>query len=659
MIVVRRVYIFLVSAISLNAVTWALISLLRGLLISELRTPKTTIALETAVIFVGLPIFLVHWLWAQRLAGRDKDEQISTLRRLYLFGVLAGFTAPFAANAYSLIHVILRQLFNVQVRFFNLYPVDTLGSSALYFPVAMVILAVFGAYHWRVLQEDDARQQGPGTVTQSTVKRLFIYAFTVAGLVMLISALVPLLRWLMFQVGEALEPEVNVPALLAAEISRLLIGLGLWLIFWLWAQRLFAAGRTGEQESTLRKVFLYTAVFLSTITVVGSATIILAGTLGQWLDAPFNGDIRDSLAPLIVLGAVWAYHASVLNADARQSSEKPQQAGIRRLYRYLVAGVGLVALLIGVGGLIGVLFFVLDGEPFIGDLRQGLAWFVSAVLAGLLVWTLPWRQIQWATTLTGPEGQAERESLVRRIYLYLFIFLATMTVLGTAVFIVSQLVELLLEARTTAHLLRDLGMSLAYGLIAVGIWLFHGMVMRRDGRAAESDLQSNLAALRIALLSGDQPALMERLRQNLLQKLPGIQLQTLPAPLGMDAAGGVPEAPPAAALLAEASVIISPATLALHNGHTELAAAMAQSRAHKLFVPVPQKDYIWLGLKEEDEEEVTKQAAQAIAQIAAGESVHLGSRLGLGAIISLIVGGLFLLFVLISLIGTLVSELFV
>ena len=82
MVTVRRWYVFLVCAVSLQPVTWAVIALLRNLFISGRGAPVTAIAFQIAVIVIGLPVFLVHWLWAQRLAGRDADEHESALRRL-------------------------------------------------------------------------------------------------------------------------------------------------------------------------------------------------------------------------------------------------------------------------------------------------------------------------------------------------------------------------------------------------------------------------------------------------------------------------------------------------------------------------------------------------------------------------------------------------
>jgi hypothetical protein len=60
-----------------------------------------------------------------------------------------------------------------------------------------------------------------------------------------------------------------------------------------------------ERESAWRKLYLYTAVFVGTVTVVVSATTILAGVLSQMLRAPTIGNVREPLAVLIVMGVVW------------------------------------------------------------------------------------------------------------------------------------------------------------------------------------------------------------------------------------------------------------------------------------------------------------------------------------------------------------------
>src|SRR3989304_568464 len=150
MITVRRCYVFLVCAVSLNAVAWAVIALLRNLFAVSGQAPVTSIALQVAIIVVGLPVYLVHWLWAQRLAARDSDERESGLRRLYLYGTLAGFLGPFVANAFTLIRWVL-------VTVLGGPPPGGLYPSASFSPTqgvlrnlfALVILGLLWVFHWR------------------------------------------------------------------------------------------------------------------------------------------------------------------------------------------------------------------------------------------------------------------------------------------------------------------------------------------------------------------------------------------------------------------------------------------------------------------------------------------------------------------------------
>src|SRR5258707_10833086 len=51
---------------------------------------RDSVSLWGATALVGLPVWLLHWLWIQRTARAHPDERASTLRRLYLYAVLGG-----------------------------------------------------------------------------------------------------------------------------------------------------------------------------------------------------------------------------------------------------------------------------------------------------------------------------------------------------------------------------------------------------------------------------------------------------------------------------------------------------------------------------------------------------------------------------------------
>ncbi|MFB0537700.1 MAG: DUF5671 domain-containing protein, partial [Anaerolineae bacterium] len=277
---VRRWYIYLVSAISLQAVAWAIIALLRNLLISRLNPPPTSIAFEIAVILVGLPIFLAHWLWGQRLAGRTVEEREATLRRLYLYGTMAAFLGPFAANAFDLIGTLLRAESTLDRRAYGL----TSGDAVVYHLLALLVLSVLWFYHQRIVAEDSKAVPEMGGA--ATVRRLYVLGFSAAGLTVTTLATIHLLRWIMLQFGGSVVKGSSLDVRLTTEITRLLIGLPLWLIFWRWAQQLFDGPSQAERESALRKFYLYGAVLIGALSVVANATAILADVFRRALGLP-------------------------------------------------------------------------------------------------------------------------------------------------------------------------------------------------------------------------------------------------------------------------------------------------------------------------------------------------------------------------------------
>src|SRR5262245_38618554 len=114
MVAIRRMYIFLICFISLQSVTWAVITALNNLLTGHTGDSATATAFQIAVVVIGLPVFLVHWLWAQRLAKSEIGERQADLRAFYLYGTLAAFLVPIAWNAFDLIATIFRLVFHVE-----------------------------------------------------------------------------------------------------------------------------------------------------------------------------------------------------------------------------------------------------------------------------------------------------------------------------------------------------------------------------------------------------------------------------------------------------------------------------------------------------------------------------------------------------------------
>lgn len=644
MLKIRRWYIFLVSAISLHVVTWGIIALLRNLLISGLDAQETQIALEIAIIIIGLPFYLVHWLWAQRLAKTNDEERLSGLRSFYLYGMMVGFLAPFANSAFNLMAELLRQLFGVdRLRYY--FPKLSSFELILYFLVALVVLGVFWFYHYRLV----LAEQIPQTFNRIFARRIYVYGFSAVGLTLTIIGLSSLVNWILFQFGDSNRSEFGLPTI----ISQLIVGVPLWVLFWRRGQHLFVQ-EPDEQESVLRKLYLYVAVFVGVITAVTTTTVIFAEWLRGLLGLTTTGDIRDPLSVIVGAVILWIFHAYALREDAETVSEQPQQAGIRRLYLYLVAGVGLAAFLIGLAGDISVLLRALAEKMAISSgLRDELAWYTAALIAGLPVWLIPWQKAQ-STAEDSPASADERRSLVRRIYLYFYLFIAAMTMLSSAIYIVSQVVELILGSRNASYLLSDLGQAIAFTLIAAGVWTYHWSILQADGRFFQQAETQHLKALRVAVLDNGVNGMGAAICNNLTRELPQVSLQQYNLRLSEPT-----EQPSLNEVLAQADVIIGPWTISVEKEvGVDVVTAVTNSPAQKLLIPIQENHLHWVGVPHMNVEKLVQETIHAVKQIAAGERVEQKRSLGVGVVIAIVIAVFLVLITVIPFIIFLITELF-
>ena len=607
---VRRGYIYVACIASLQAVAWAAISLLRNLLAPGVYRSLQGTALQLATIVVGLPVFVVHWLWAQRLAGRDREERGAALRRLYLYGAMAIFLRSFITNTLDLLDGLLRLAFGLRTEGYRYAGLSQ--AAVLVHPlVAMAILALLWAYHRRIALAD--AREIPEEGRAATVRRWYVYGFSAAGLTMTTLTVIYLSRWLMFRLGSG--TVISLQAGLVHEVGRLAVGLPLWLIFWQWAQRLFAAPDEEERGSVLRKVYLYLAVFLSVLATVTTLTLLLTSGLGRVLPVSgvpgsqsSGGDIRQALAVLLGAGLVWAYHASVLRRDAALAGEPATAAWVRQLYHYLVAAIGLGAVLTGLAGDLTLLVRALPVLSYVRGVPQEAARFTALIVVGLPVWILPWRRVQLAATAPGTAGDVESRSTVRKLYLYFYLFLATMTVLGSGVYLAFRLIGRALGVAQPSNLQADLGQALAYSLIAVGMWIYHGSILRADGRRIRGLQSERLSLLRVAVLEAGDESLSRDLLDRLRRELPGLN------PLALDTnAADTPDA------LAQADLIVGPWFVLVTAD--EVARAIAASPVPKVLLLTQQEGWHWAGAGKPKPQDTLRQAVRAVKQFAAGEEI--------------------------------------
>lgn len=162
---------------------------------------------------------------------------------------------------------------------------------------------------------------------------------------------------------------------------------------------------------------------------------------------------------------------------------------VRRLYLYLMSGISLGVLLVGLNILLTVVLHALGigrGELVGGSEgdRQALSLAAALIVVGLLVWGVHWLLVERSLRPDNPQRDAERGAGERALYISLV--LAVLLVFG--VLAGTQLVEELTSRlfgvrRQDEFFSTDLGASLATVVVTGSAWAYHVAIRQRDLRA--------------------------------------------------------------------------------------------------------------------------------------------------------------------------------
>ncbi len=645
----RRLYIYLVSAISLQAFAWAIIDLIRSLLITPFNASSIALAWHIAIIIVSLPVYLVHWLWGQRIVNRDREEREASIRSLYLYGMQAAFLGPIIASTFGLVYTLL--LWIAEQPPTRHYPELNSSEAILFYMVPMLVLGLLWFYHQRIIQQDSTEVKLRGGA--ATIRRLYVLSFSAVGLAMTTMGFMYLIRWLMFQIGGGDTIGVYRSVGFMSEVARLIVGIPLWLAFWLWAQRLFYGEEDEERSSALRKFYLYTVILVAVISTVTRITYILEGlfslVLGGSTSGASDGDIRIPISIIIPMVVLWIYHSRVLKADIKVAEEVERQSGLRRLYYYLIAAIGLSAFLVGISGILSVLIRSLDQAALNIGLRQQLSWFAAVVIAGLPVWYIPWNQAQGRARADGPGGMSEKRSLVRKIYLYFFLFIATITILSSLVYILFRIISMILGE--PAPSLSDLGQAIAFTLIALGVWFYHWSVLNKDRKSSQLEVRTEFEQTSVVVVDYGAHKYNQAVIKELTDENLGLSLVSLDLSKTATETITAEDRNNYFSRLKEAGIIIGPWEIVIADQAKgaitpEMASAVVNSPAVKLLAPTRSKGWEWAGVDQWNTDFYVRQTVNAVKQIIENKCVKPIRPLGVGAIIGIVIGAIFLLLLL-------------
>ncbi len=488
MTTIRRIYAYLLAFAGLSMLAVAIANLGQVGIDLWLGTPsaervRDTLALNAAAALVGLPVWLLHWRWTERWARDDPRERASTLRRLYLYAVVAGAMWALAYAAHDAIASL------ASAAALSTPPDGRLRGSAqqaLDNVPAIVVAALVWGMHWRITARDRRLVGEAGG--SATLRRWYLYATAFVGFVLLLTGASGLLEAVWRGLTAATTESFGIGDALAST----LVGAGLWLVHWgVLPRRLGAAAERDDGTSVLRSVYLFLALSVAVVgTLVGLSQLLyyaVARLLGVTEPGGVGGNLLQAAAgpasTAIVYGLAWTYQRLALRRQAAVFDEAPRQADVRRLYTSVVALISLAALAIGAAGLLWTAGDVLlnagtaasSGAASSGEGWRGqVALFATLVAVGLPVWLLHWQP--------APPSEADVRSLARRLYVYLALIGAMLSLVGSAAAVLYRLISLLLGASSSTSVLTDLTRALAVAIVAGGVAAYHWRILRADAR---------------------------------------------------------------------------------------------------------------------------------------------------------------------------------
>ena len=499
---IRRLYFYLVAFISIEVVLWGLILLLRSIFDDRVSSGGSdTLAQALALILVGVPIFLIHWLWAQRASAREEEEKTAALRAVFLYGILLGTLVPVVQNLLAFVNRSLLEVTRLDYSRAYIGGYQTLSDNF----IAILMNLIVAAYFWSVLGNE--WKTLPVKQNFSEVRRLYRYIWMLYGLLMAVIGMQQVLRFLLYIPSDVLgnlrsETLVN-------GIALLLVGTPVWIYSWRIIQN--SLSDSAEMGSNLRLGILYILALGGVITVitvafniVNEVILIILGESSSFSE--FLKGIGEPLSVGIPLGAIWAYYGHWLNRHIQASGDQVQQAAMKRLYNYILAFIGLVVAVVGVGTLLTFIIDMATTRGFtLGNYqRSNLASSLSSLIIGIPLWLMNWRPMQADAITEGEMGDHARRSVIRKFYLYLTLFASVIGGMATAVGLVYLLLRTLLSGEVDSDFAAQLLNLIQLLVLFSVVLIYHLNALRADGASISDALAEKQSTYSVLIVdSGD------------------------------------------------------------------------------------------------------------------------------------------------------------
>jgi hypothetical protein len=484
------------------------------------------LAQALALVLVGVPIFLFHWLWTQRAAINDEEERTASLRAIFFYAVLIGTLVPVVQNLLAVVNRIALGVSDVAASRALVGSYQTWQDNL----IAIFINGVVGFYFFSTLRA--MWKSLPDIENFADVRRLYRYLWLLYVLLMVVYGSQQILRFIFY---------IPVPTYLLGEVGReifingltlLLVGTPLWVHVWRICQdALFVSspeGASAEKESNLRLGVLYLLSLGGVITVLSAGgtllNVVLRWAFGEAMKGyEFVQQIGGPISLGVPLIGVWAYYGNWLNQQIQSDEDVTRRTSKKRLYYYILSALGLGASFIGVALVFSFVIDLLTSNAFWGgSLRPRLAGAISTLVVGLPLWLLTWRPMQAEASTEDSIGDHARRSTIRRVYLYLALFAGVIGGMASAVGLVYQLVNALLSGDPPADFLPNVLNATQLLVLFVILLVYHLNCMRRDSTQIGQTLEERQRGFPVLVIGSEDEAFVKRINTAMAKHAEGV-----------------------------------------------------------------------------------------------------------------------------------------
>lgn len=572
---VRRLYIYLVAIISLEVVIWGLIGLLRTIFSNGLVFGADTLAQALSFVLVGIPIFGLHWFWAQRSAD-DMEEQSSTIRGIFLYATLLATLIPVVQNLLALVNrnLILATGINAYFSFVggNQSTIDNLIAIGLNLLVAYYFYRVLKTKLDGISQDSHFKE----------VYQLYGYVWVVYSLFLALFGVQEIIRFLFYQPGVMIGPAGK--EYFINGLAMCLIGTPLWVYSWQHRQKIDQD--PSIERSAIRLVLLFILSLMGVITVLTMTSLAAYQILLKFMGADIPllqliSRVGNPVSVAVTLGIVWFYYGKWFHNEVEERYQDVQKRSVFRLHTYLLSLIGLVAMITGIALLATFLINVSTGHILWGEvLRRNLAAAVATLISAFPLWVLVWNPIQDEALLESPIGSEARRSIIRRSYLYIAVFGTVIGGMVTAIALVNTILFGVLD-HTDSSFLPTIFKNLSLLVLFILFLLYHLRVLRHDGAFTKDVAIREGKVHSVNVWENSNDSYHSLLAVELAKAKQGITL------LRVNSAGELPQSADSGDLL------ILPASFLLEESSREV---VKKWTGPKFIIPNDMTGYNWVGV---------------------------------------------------------------